>query len=190
MLIATFDLIVCGWKQNLLYFLKHEILAVSKCGWKVGWSFLWISFQDEQASGWCSQWKYSSYSLCTQFIEFQCQTSPLLFHNSAGMKSVCLHLVNTWKILVLEYFFCFYSHFLCCSLQNAIIISPLTKKRMSQPIDLKVDEETLMKLVPFWRTSLAPAGTPSTQFYFRQFEVHPIKVPCFSFCLSSLIVTL
>ncbi|VAI13446.1 unnamed protein product [Triticum turgidum subsp. durum] len=59
-----------------------------------------------------------------------------------------------------------------------------------QPIDLKVDEETLMKLVPFWRTSLAPAGTPSTQFYFRQFEVHPIKVPCFSFCLSSLIVTL
>ncbi|XP_044379606.1 uncharacterized protein [Triticum aestivum] len=45
-----------------------------------------------------------------------------------------------------------------------------------QPIDLKVDEETLMKLVPFWRTSLAPAGTPSTQFYFRQFEVHPIKI--------------
>lgn len=47
---------------------------------------------------------------------------------------------------------------------------------MSQPIDLKVDEETLMKIVPFWRTSLAPPGTPSTQFYFRHFEVHPIKV--------------
>uniref|UniRef100_A0A0E0BUQ6 Vacuolar protein sorting-associated protein 13 VPS13 adaptor binding domain-containing protein n=1 Tax=Oryza glumipatula TaxID=40148 RepID=A0A0E0BUQ6_9ORYZ len=44
-----------------------------------------------------------------------------------------------------------------------------------QPIDLKVDEETLMKIVPFWRTSLAP-GTPSTQFYFRHFEVHPIKI--------------
>ncbi|KAM0863381.1 hypothetical protein ACQ4PT_044630 [Festuca glaucescens] len=45
-----------------------------------------------------------------------------------------------------------------------------------QPIDLKVDERTLMKLVPFWRTSLAPTGTPSTQFYFRKFEVHPIKI--------------
>ncbi|CAM0949165.1 unnamed protein product [Alopecurus aequalis] len=45
-----------------------------------------------------------------------------------------------------------------------------------QPIDLKIDERTLMKLVPFWRTSLAPTGTPSTQFYFRQFEVHPIKI--------------
>uniref|UniRef100_A0A0E0FDV9 Vacuolar protein sorting-associated protein 13 VPS13 adaptor binding domain-containing protein n=1 Tax=Oryza meridionalis TaxID=40149 RepID=A0A0E0FDV9_9ORYZ len=45
-----------------------------------------------------------------------------------------------------------------------------------QPIDLKVDEETLMKIVPFWRTSLAPPGTPSTQFYFRHFEVHPIKI--------------
>uniref|UniRef100_A0A0D9Y124 Vacuolar protein sorting-associated protein 13 VPS13 adaptor binding domain-containing protein n=1 Tax=Leersia perrieri TaxID=77586 RepID=A0A0D9Y124_9ORYZ len=45
-----------------------------------------------------------------------------------------------------------------------------------QPIDLKVDEETLMKIVPFWRTSLAPPGTPSTQYYFRHFEVHPIKI--------------
>ncbi|KAJ1266147.1 hypothetical protein BS78_08G128600 [Paspalum vaginatum] len=45
-----------------------------------------------------------------------------------------------------------------------------------QPIDLKIDEETLMKLVPFWRASLAPSGTPSTQFYFRRFEVHPIKI--------------
>jgi hypothetical protein len=45
-----------------------------------------------------------------------------------------------------------------------------------QPVDLKIDEETLMKLVPFWRASLAPSGTPSTQFYFRHFEVHPIKI--------------
>ncbi|XP_062202518.1 uncharacterized protein LOC133904893 isoform X2 [Phragmites australis] len=45
-----------------------------------------------------------------------------------------------------------------------------------QPIDLKIDEETLMKLVPFWRASLAPTGMPSTQFYFRHFEVHPIKI--------------
>lgn len=51
---------------------------------------------------------------------------------------------------------------------------------MSQPIDLKVDEETLMKLVPFWRASLASPGAPSTQFYFRHFEVHPIKVTCSS----------
>ncbi|KAL6847035.1 hypothetical protein ACP4OV_022888 [Aristida adscensionis] len=43
-------------------------------------------------------------------------------------------------------------------------------------IILQVDEETLMKLVPFWRASLAPSGTPSTQFYFRHFEVHPIKI--------------
>ena len=52
---------------------------------------------------------------------------------------------------------------------------------MSQPVDLKIDEETLMKLVPFWRASLAPSGTASTQFYFRRFEVHPIKVPCSRF---------
>ncbi|CAN6343588.1 unnamed protein product [Urochloa humidicola] len=45
-----------------------------------------------------------------------------------------------------------------------------------QPVDLRIDEETLMKLVPFWRASLAPSGTPSTQFYFRHFEVHPIKI--------------
>ncbi|ONM01743.1 hypothetical protein ZEAMMB73_Zm00001d030935 [Zea mays] len=45
-----------------------------------------------------------------------------------------------------------------------------------QPVDLKIDEETLMKLVPFWRASLAPSGTTSTQFYFRRFEVHPIKI--------------
>lgn len=46
-----------------------------------------------------------------------------------------------------------------------------------------------MKLVPFWRTSLVPPGTPSTQFYFRHFEVHPIKVPCSSSCFDSVIMT-
>ncbi|KAJ6838055.1 uncharacterized protein M6B38_321965 [Iris pallida] len=45
-----------------------------------------------------------------------------------------------------------------------------------QPIDLKVDEETLMKLVPFWRTSLSDSRTPSRQFYFKHFEIHPIKI--------------
>lgn len=45
-----------------------------------------------------------------------------------------------------------------------------------------------MKLVPFWRTSLVPPGTPSTQFYFRHFEVHPIKVPCSSSCFDSVIM--
>lgn len=63
------------------------------------------------------------------------------------------------------------------------------KNMMSQPVDLKIDEETLMKLVPFWRASLAPSGTPSTQFYFRHFEVHPIKVPCSSFYFTPVIIT-
>ncbi|XP_068653783.1 uncharacterized protein [Aristolochia californica] len=45
-----------------------------------------------------------------------------------------------------------------------------------QPIDLNVDEETLMRLVAFWRSSLADSSTPSTQFYFKHFEIHPIKI--------------
>ncbi|XP_072956243.1 uncharacterized protein [Typha angustifolia] len=44
-----------------------------------------------------------------------------------------------------------------------------------QPIDFKVDEETLMKLVPFWRTSFS-VSTQSQQLYFRHFEIHPIKI--------------
>jgi hypothetical protein len=41
-----------------------------------------------------------------------------------------------------------------------------------------VDEDTLVKLVAFARTSLAPAvpSGPSTLVYFERFEVHPIKV--------------
>ncbi|KAK6923729.1 Vacuolar protein sorting-associated protein 13, VPS13 adaptor binding domain, partial [Dillenia turbinata] len=45
-----------------------------------------------------------------------------------------------------------------------------------QPIDLNLDEETLMKVVPFWRRSLSDANGPSVQFYFDHFEIHPIKI--------------
>ncbi|XP_021758394.1 uncharacterized protein LOC110723347 isoform X1 [Chenopodium quinoa] len=44
-----------------------------------------------------------------------------------------------------------------------------------QPIDLNLDEETLMKVVPFWRTSLS-SNTQSQQYYFDHFEIHPIKI--------------
>ncbi|KAK9713068.1 hypothetical protein RND81_06G001000 [Saponaria officinalis] len=44
-----------------------------------------------------------------------------------------------------------------------------------QPIDLNLDEETLMKIVPFWRTSLS-TNTESQQYYFDHFEVHPVKI--------------
>ncbi|KAI3986024.1 hypothetical protein MKX01_039106 [Papaver californicum] len=45
-----------------------------------------------------------------------------------------------------------------------------------QPLDLNIDEETLMKLVPFWRTSLSDSTAPSRQFYFKHFEIHPVKI--------------
>lgn len=45
-----------------------------------------------------------------------------------------------------------------------------------QPIDLKIDEETLMKLVPFWRSSNRNSRGQSQQFYFKQFEIHPVKI--------------
>ncbi|KAK3015365.1 hypothetical protein RJ639_005637 [Escallonia herrerae] len=45
-----------------------------------------------------------------------------------------------------------------------------------QPLDLNVDEETLMKIVPFWRKSLSDPSTPSRQYYFDHFEIHPIKI--------------
>lgn len=45
-----------------------------------------------------------------------------------------------------------------------------------QPLDLNLDEETLMKIVPFWRKSLSESNSPSRQFYFEHFEIHPIKV--------------
>ncbi|BBH07848.1 Protein of unknown function D, partial [Prunus dulcis] len=43
-----------------------------------------------------------------------------------------------------------------------------------QPMDLNLDEETLMKIVPFWRTSLS--NSKSQQYYFDHFEIHPIKI--------------
>ncbi|KAK9285530.1 hypothetical protein L1049_024725 [Liquidambar formosana] len=46
-----------------------------------------------------------------------------------------------------------------------------------QPVDLNLDEETLMRIVPFWRTSLSDSNTQSQQFYFDHFEIHPIKIP-------------
>ncbi|KAA3474313.1 Vacuolar protein sorting-associated protein 13b [Gossypium australe] len=45
-----------------------------------------------------------------------------------------------------------------------------------QPIDLNIDEDTLMKIVSFWRTSLSDSNSPSQQFYFDNFEIHPIKI--------------
>ncbi|KAL6957102.1 hypothetical protein U1Q18_045624 [Sarracenia purpurea var. burkii] len=45
-----------------------------------------------------------------------------------------------------------------------------------QPLDLNLDEETLMRLVPFWRTSLSESNTKSQQYYFDHFAIHPIKI--------------
>nr|KYP38230.1 Vacuolar protein sorting-associated protein 13b [Cajanus cajan] len=43
-----------------------------------------------------------------------------------------------------------------------------------QPIDLNLDEETLMKIASFWRTSLN--DSESQRIYFDHFEIHPIKI--------------
>ncbi|KAK9053203.1 hypothetical protein SSX86_029835 [Deinandra increscens subsp. villosa] len=45
-----------------------------------------------------------------------------------------------------------------------------------QPLDLNLDEETLMKIVPFYRKSLSDPNTPSRQYYFDHFEIHPVKI--------------
>ncbi|KAL0332240.1 UNVERIFIED_CONTAM: Vacuolar protein sorting-associated protein 13a [Sesamum calycinum] len=45
-----------------------------------------------------------------------------------------------------------------------------------QPLDVNLDEETLMKIVPFWRRSLSDSNTPRQQYYFDHFEIHPIKI--------------
>ncbi|XP_020537290.1 uncharacterized protein LOC105639629 isoform X2 [Jatropha curcas] len=45
-----------------------------------------------------------------------------------------------------------------------------------QPIDLNLDEETLIRLASFWRTSLSDSSAPSQRYYFDHFEVHPIKI--------------
>lgn len=46
----------------------------------------------------------------------------------------------------------------------------------TQPVDLNLDEETLMSIASFWRTSLSDSNTQSRQFYFDHFEILPIKV--------------
>ncbi|KAJ7546345.1 hypothetical protein O6H91_08G036400 [Diphasiastrum complanatum] len=69
-------------------------------------------------------------------------------------------------------------------LEFACVISnraanPLQVKYASmllQAIDLNLDEETLMKLAPFYRRSLADTSIPSRQIYFERFEIHPIKI--------------
>ncbi|XP_060196085.1 uncharacterized protein LOC132625246 isoform X2 [Lycium barbarum] len=45
-----------------------------------------------------------------------------------------------------------------------------------QPLDFNLDEETLMRIVPFWRTSLSDTNTPSQKHYIDHFEIHPVKV--------------
>jgi hypothetical protein len=50
-----------------------------------------------------------------------------------------------------------------------------------QTVDLNVDEDTLMRLAPFYRSSLAETTTPSRLIYYDRFEIHPIKVHlCFA----------
>ncbi|KAG1347955.1 hypothetical protein COCNU_06G017840 [Cocos nucifera] len=66
--------------------------------------------------------------------------------------------------------------FILCS-TNSSVKQVKYSSIILQPIDLKVDEETLMRLVPFWRTSLSDSRTQSQQYYFKHFEIHPIKVP-------------
>nr|XP_043638642.1 uncharacterized protein LOC122609764 isoform X2 [Erigeron canadensis] len=45
-----------------------------------------------------------------------------------------------------------------------------------QPVDLNLDEETLMRIVPFYRRSLSDPNAPSQQYYFDHFEIHPVKI--------------
>ncbi|KAL3833397.1 hypothetical protein ACJIZ3_008133 [Penstemon smallii] len=45
-----------------------------------------------------------------------------------------------------------------------------------QPLDLNLDEETLMKIVSFWRSSLSESTSPRQQYYFDHFEIHPVKI--------------
>ncbi|KAK4778296.1 hypothetical protein SAY87_018483 [Trapa incisa] len=71
-----------------------------------------------------------------------------------------------------------------CIMQSVIILESTSSsvrqvKYLSiiiQPVDLNLDEESLMKLVPFWRSSLSESNTPSQQYYFDHFEIHPIKI--------------
>ncbi|KAH7331713.1 hypothetical protein KP509_20G047600 [Ceratopteris richardii] len=68
-------------------------------------------------------------------------------------------------------------------LQMATVISNLSSDPVHvnytsillQTIDLNLDEETLMKLVPFYRLSLRDSKS-SIQIYFERLEIHPIKI--------------
>ncbi|KFK40709.1 hypothetical protein AALP_AA2G031100 [Arabis alpina] len=44
-----------------------------------------------------------------------------------------------------------------------------------QPINLNLDEESLLRVVAFWRSSLS-TNTQSSQYYFENFEIHPVKI--------------
>ncbi|XP_024524529.1 uncharacterized protein LOC112344305 isoform X2 [Selaginella moellendorffii] len=59
-----------------------------------------------------------------------------------------------------------------------LVANPIQAKYASiliQAFDLNIDEDTLMKFVPFYRTSLSTTGS-SLQIYFERFEIHPIKI--------------
>ncbi|XP_073288877.1 uncharacterized protein [Primulina huaijiensis] len=71
-----------------------------------------------------------------------------------------------------------------CILRIMIILRPSSShvkqvKHLSivlLPLTLNLDEETLMKIVPFWRSSLSDSSVPRQQYYFDHFEIHPIKI--------------
>ncbi|KAF8015488.1 hypothetical protein BT93_H1109 [Corymbia citriodora subsp. variegata] len=77
-----------------------------------------------------------------------------------------------------------YDHTADCMLKVVLVLSSSTSNvkqvRYSsivlQPIDLNIDEETLMRIAPFWRSSLNESKSASQQYYFDHFEIHPIKI--------------
>ncbi|KDO79391.1 hypothetical protein CISIN_1g039416mg [Citrus sinensis] len=73
--------------------------------------------------------------------------------NDCVLKIVCILLSNNSNVKQVKY--------------SSIIL---------QPVDLNLDEETLMSIASFWRTSLSDSSTQSRQFYFDHFEILPIKV--------------
>lgn len=86
-----------------------------------------------------------------------------------------------------RYYFSSFSFWLCwlcsCNLKMSLYFNvyDLAETRTmfcigyTQPVDLSLHEETLVRLVPFWRTSLS-SNAKSRQFYFEHFEIQPIKV--------------
>ncbi|CAK9151536.1 unnamed protein product [Ilex paraguariensis] len=68
-------------------------------------------------------------------------------------------------------------HFVLILLQSSSNVKQVKYSSIVlQPLDLNLDEETLMRIVPFWRTSLSDSNTSSQQYYFDHFEIHPIKI--------------